>query len=78
LTAWRAHWHIENELHYVRDVIFDEDRSHVRTVAIPQVVATLRNAAIGLLRIAKHPNSTAACRRYAAQPALALPAIGLT
>ncbi len=77
LTAWREHWHIENKLHYVRDVTFDEDRSQVRTGQIPQVMATLRNTAIGLLRIAKQPNIAAGCRRYAAQPALALAAVGL-
>jgi predicted transposase YbfD/YdcC len=78
LTAWRAHWHIENRLHYVRDVTFDEDRSQVRTGAIPQVMATLRNTAIGLLRLDQQTNIAAACRRYAAQPALALAAVGLT
>lgn len=77
LTAWRAHWHIENKLHYVRDVTFDEDRSQVRAGRIPQVMATLRNAAIGLMRVEQHPNIAAACRRYAARPALALAAVGL-
>lgn len=77
LMAWRAHWHIENKLHYVRDVTFDEDRSQVRTGQIPQVMAPLRNTAIGLLRIAKQPNIAAGYRRYAAQPALTLAAVGL-
>ena len=26
LQLWREHWHIENKLHWVRDVTFDEDR----------------------------------------------------
>jgi predicted transposase YbfD/YdcC len=30
LTLWREHWHIENKLHWVRDVTFDEDRSAAR------------------------------------------------
>ena len=77
LAAWRAHWHIENKLHYVRDVTFDEDRSQVRTGSIPQVMATLRNTAIGLLRIGQQTNIAAGCRRYAAQPVLALAAVGL-
>ena len=77
LVAWRAHWHIENKLHYVRDVTFDEDRSQVRSGHIPQVMATLRNTAISLLRVGQQPNIAAACRRYAAQPALALAAVGL-
>ena len=77
LAAWRAHWHIENKLHYVRDVTFDEDRSQVRSGHIPQVMASLRNTAIGLLRIGQQTNIAAACRRYAAQPTLALTLVGL-
>lgn len=49
----------------------------VRTGVGPQVLATLRNTAIGLLRLAGETNIAAACRRYAAQPALALTAVGL-
>ncbi len=48
---WREHWHIENKLHWVRDVTFDEDRSQVRVGHIPQVMAALRNTAISLLRV---------------------------
>ena len=36
---------------YVRDVTFDEDRSQLRTGAAPQVMATMRNIAISLLRL---------------------------
>ena len=43
LTLSRGHWGIENRLHWVRDVTFDEDRSQVRTGAAPQVLAGLRN-----------------------------------
>jgi predicted transposase YbfD/YdcC len=77
LEVWRAHWHIENRLHWVRDVSFDEDRSQVRAGHAPQVMATLRNIAISLLRICGAANIAAACRRYAAQPALALAAVGI-
>ncbi len=52
LALVRAHWTIENRLHWVRDVPFDEDRSQVRRGAGPQVMATLRNLAISLLRLA--------------------------
>lgn len=77
LKLWREHWHIENRLHWVRDVTFDEDRSQVRTEHIPQVMAALRNIAISLLRICGAENIAAACRRYAAQPRLALEAVGI-
>ncbi|MDY3557419.1 ISAs1 family transposase [Gemmata sp. JC717] len=50
LLDWvRSHWHIENQLHYVRDVTFGEDACRVRKGAAPQVLAALRNAAIHLL-----------------------------
>ncbi|MBA3713501.1 MAG: hypothetical protein H0W76_13795 [Pyrinomonadaceae bacterium] len=62
----------------MRDVTFDEDRSQVRTKRIPQVMATLRNIAISVLRVSGADNIAAACRRYAAQPALALAAVGIS
>ena len=31
LEIWRGHWGIENRLHWVRDVVFGEDQSQVRT-----------------------------------------------
>jgi len=77
INVWRGHWAIENRLHWVRDVTFDEDRSQIRAGHIAQVMAAFRNAAISLMRLVGANNIAAACRRYAAQPALALAAIGL-
>lgn len=37
------HCRIENRLHWVRDVTFDEDRSQVRSSSGPRVMASLRN-----------------------------------
>lgn len=48
----RNHWSIECSLHWVRDVTFDEDRSRIRKHSGPQVMATLRNLAISILRMA--------------------------
>ena len=78
LALVRGQWQIENRSPWVRDVTFDEDRSQVRCGSIPQVMAALRNTAIGLLRTAGYTNIAAACRRFAAQPALALALIGIT
>jgi predicted transposase YbfD/YdcC len=50
LRLTRHHWGIENRSHWVRDVTFDEDRSQVRCGSTPEVMAALRNPAIGLLR----------------------------
>jgi len=77
LALWRGHWAIENRLHYVRDVTFDEDRAQVRAGTAPQCMAAFRNLAIGLLRLLGAVNIAAATRRYAAQPDHALAALGL-
>lgn len=68
LAHSRAHWGIENRLHYVRDVTFDEDRSQVRVGSIPQVMAALRNATLGVMRLAGATNIASECRRYAGHP----------
>lgn len=52
LELARGHWSIENKLHYVRDRTFDEDRSQVRKNNAPQTMASLRNLAISLFRLA--------------------------
>jgi predicted transposase YbfD/YdcC len=46
----RLHWHIENALHYVRDVTLKEDQSKIRCGFAPQNLSTLRNIALNLLR----------------------------
>lgn len=78
LRLVRQHWQIENQVHWVRDVTFDEDRSQVRVGSIPQVMAAFRNTAIGLMHWVGETNIAAACRRFAAQPWLALALIGIT
>ena len=44
----RGHWRIENGSHYVRDVAFAEDASHIRKN--PDIVARLRSFAYNSLR----------------------------
>jgi predicted transposase YbfD/YdcC len=66
LAGWiRGHWSIENKIHWVRDVTYDEDRSQIRTGTGAQVMAALRNAAIGALRLAGVTNIAAANRHHA-------------
>jgi predicted transposase YbfD/YdcC len=64
----RGHWHIENKLHWVRDVTYQEDKSLVRTGNAPRVMATLRNLAISILRLDGHANIAAANRHHARDP----------
>jgi predicted transposase YbfD/YdcC len=72
LELVRGHWGIENRLHWVRDVTFDEDRCQVRSGAAPQVMAALRNLVIGLFRRGGVSNIAAALRTLAGQPHRAL------
>jgi predicted transposase YbfD/YdcC len=46
----RQHWHIENRLHYVRDVTFHEDACSIRHTRRQRLLACLNNLVIGLLR----------------------------
>jgi len=61
----RGQWGIENRLHYVRDVSWDEDRCQIRTANGPHVMASLRNLALTILR---HTNIAAGPRHHAHNP----------
>lgn len=51
----RGHWGIETRLHWVHDVVCDEDRSPVRTEDGPRVMDTVRNTVMSLLRRMEGP-----------------------
>lgn len=79
LAAWiRGHWSIENKVHWVRDVTYDEDRSQIRTGTGPEVMAALRNAAIGALRLSGVTNIAAANRHHARDSTRPLALLGIT
>ncbi|MFI2652277.1 ISAs1 family transposase [Micromonospora fulviviridis] len=79
LAGWiRDHRSIENKVHWVRDVTYDEDRSQIRTGTGPQVMAALRNAAISALRTAGITNIAAANRHYARDSTRPLALLGIT
>ncbi|MGF1647355.1 MAG: ISAs1 family transposase [Kineosporiaceae bacterium] len=61
----RGHWGIEDRLHWVRDVTFDEDRSQIRARNGPRLMATLRNLAIAILRLSGVTNIARALRYHA-------------
>jgi predicted transposase YbfD/YdcC len=52
-AAARAHWRIENSLHWVLDVSFDEDRARNRRDHGPANLAVLRKLALNVLRSAR-------------------------
>lgn len=48
----RQHWGIENKIHWVRDTVWREDDQHAYAGTGVQVMATLRNLSLGLIRLA--------------------------
>jgi hypothetical protein len=58
-------------------VTFSEDASNARTGSLPRVMASLRNLAIGALRLTGHPNLAAALRHNGRDPARPLAILGL-
>jgi predicted transposase YbfD/YdcC len=66
--ALRDHWSIEDRLHWIRDVVYDEDRSQIRTASGPRVMASLRNLAITILRLTAATNIAAALRHHGRRP----------
>jgi predicted transposase YbfD/YdcC len=57
LDVVRTHWSIENQLHWVLDVVFDEDRARNRKDHGPENIALLRKLALNLLRANPHKAS---------------------
>jgi len=61
-AAWiGGHWQI-GALHHVG---YGEDASQIRSGSGPQVMAALRNLAIGILKTAGHVSIAVACRHHA-------------
>ena len=71
----RGHWGIEDRLHWVRDLDFDEDRSQMRTASGPRIMACLRNLAITILRLTGATCIVAALRYHARRSVRPLRAI---
>jgi len=77
LEIIRGHWAIENSLHWVRDVTFDEDRSQIRTGSEPRVFATIRNLAISLLRLSGLKDIASGLRKLSWDRDLAMSLMGV-
>ena len=59
----RGYWGVENKVHHVRDVTFGEDKSRIRILPLPQILAIARNLAINLYRNAGFSNMAQARRK---------------
>ena len=58
----RAHWSIENSLHWVKDVTFKEDASKIRTANAPENLSTIRNITLNVFRTNGYDNMEQAKR----------------
>ena len=58
LRGIRGHWGIENTLHWVLDVVFQEDLNRTRKDHGPQNIAILRHVALNLIQKSKPPNDS--------------------
>jgi len=76
-TLWHRHWGIENQGHWVLDVVFGEDRSRARKAHLPQTLSLLRRAVITLLRLFGQEGVTCTRARLSANVDQALSLIGL-
>ena len=73
----RGHWEIENRVHYVRDVSFDEDRCRIRTGSAARVMATIRNLIIRIFRLMGFQYISEGVRHFAMRLELALQLLGI-
>jgi len=64
-TAVRAHWGIENRLHWVLDVVFHDDLARLRSLNGPQNMAVVKHMAINLVRNPKDKHSLKVRRKLA-------------
>ena len=63
--AVRAHWGIENRLHWVLDVVFHDDLMRLRTESGPKNMATIKHMAMNLIRAAPGKDSLKSKRKAA-------------
>ncbi|MEU9046144.1 MULTISPECIES: hypothetical protein [unclassified Kitasatospora] len=61
----------------MRDTAYAEDPSRVRTGTAPRAMATLRNLAIGALRLTGHDNIAAGIRHHARDAARPITTLGI-
>jgi len=73
----RGHWGIENGLHYVKDVVLEEDRSLLHHGTGPSIVAQLRDTALNLPRPVGHRRIAARLRCHSRRAEAVLPLLGL-
>lgn len=64
--AIRSHWGIENQVHWVMDVVFREDDCRIRQGFSPENLSVIRHMALNLLRSEKSNTFSLKRKRYMA------------
>ena len=72
LSLVRAHWHLENRVHWRRDVTLGEDGCQVKQGKAAQVLAALNNVVLMLMDQLGVMNMAAQIRQFAANPMAAV------
>jgi predicted transposase YbfD/YdcC len=62
----RAHWAVENSLHWVMDMVFRDDECRLRTEHAPANFTTLKHIALNLIRRSNSKDSIRLRRKVAA------------
>jgi predicted transposase YbfD/YdcC len=63
--AVRAHWHVENRLHWMLDVIFHDDLARLRSGSGPENMAIVKHMALNLIQNPKDRHSLKRRRKLA-------------
>lgn len=62
----RAHWSVENNIHWLKDAVMKEDRTRQRNTNAAQALGLLRTALLAPVRKAGHTSLTRATEDFAA------------
>ena len=63
-TLLRSHWCIENNLHWVKDFVFLEDRQTLRSGNAPQIMSFLRSMCISIFNLLKFQSISDAVHNF--------------
>ena len=63
----RHHWHIENKLHWQKDITWAEDRQRIKTGYAPEILSYLRSFALQCIK-QKYESVTKAIEHFTEEP----------
>lgn len=69
----RAHWKVENHLHWRRDALLGEDRCRVRCLPVMEMLAVLNTVVLSLMHLHRISTVARQLRRFASHPEEAFP-----